>query len=44
MNGLFDDTDYNQKIKLIIVDNSQNIQPDEAQGAIVIPNQNSQYF
>ncbi|MBR1374695.1 MAG: glycosyltransferase [Cardiobacteriaceae bacterium] len=39
-NGLFDDTDYNQKIKLIIVDNSQNIQPDEAQGAIVIPNQN----
>lgn len=39
-NDLFNNADYNQKIKLIIVDNSQNIQADEAEGAIVIPNQN----
>lgn len=37
---LLDDESYRGKIELIVVDNSQNITPDEAAGAIVIPNKN----
>ena len=39
-NDLLQDPYYKGKISLIVVDNSQNITPEEAQHAIVIPNQN----
>ncbi|XXQ69148.1 glycosyltransferase [Neisseriaceae bacterium B1] len=39
-NDLLQDPYYKDKISLIVVDNSQNITPDEAKYAIVIPNQN----
>lgn len=38
--GLLQDPYYKDKISLIVVDNSQNITPEEAQHAIVLPNQN----
>lgn len=38
--GLLQDPYYQDKISLIVVDNSQNITPEEAQHAIVLPNQN----
>lgn len=38
--GLLQDSYYKDKISLIVVDNSQNITPEEAQHAIVLPNQN----
>ena len=37
---LLHDPYYEGKIDLIVVDNSQNITPEEAQSAIVLPNQN----
>lgn len=37
---LLQDPYYQDKISLIVVDNSQNITPEEAQHAIVLPNQN----
>ena len=37
---LLQDPYFKDKISLIVVDNSQNITPEEAQCAIVIPNQN----
>lgn len=39
-NNLLQDPYYQGKINLIVVDNSQNITPEEAQHAIVLPNQN----
>lgn len=37
---LLSDTNYKEKIELIVVDNSQNICSDEAQGITLIPNDN----
>lgn len=39
-NDLLEDEYYKGKIQLIVVDNSQNISPEEAKKAIVLPNKN----
>lgn len=37
---ILSDSDYSEKISLIVIDNSQNISSEEAKAAIVIPNKN----